>query len=104
MTRSMTVDLVTGASVVDFSDEERNRLDKFAMKCTAAQARLAMFEAGILGQVQSAIEASGDGALQIAWEYGTEWRRDDPRIAAIAASLGLSDDDVDALFVSASLK
>jgi anti-sigma factor RsiW len=98
----MTVNLVTGTSVVEFSDEERNRLDKLAMKCTAAQARLAMLEAGILDQVESAIDASEDVALKIAWEYGTEWRRDDPRIANIATSLGLSPDDVDALFVSAA--
>ncbi len=77
------------------------------MVCTARQARVAMLQtpyqgfASLLHAVQSAVDASDDPALQIAWEYGIEWTRNDPYIAALSASLGLSSDDVDGLFVRA---
>jgi len=71
------------------------------MACTAAQARMAMASAGMLDVAAAAVAASGNPAMQIAWEYGTEWQRNDPRIVALAASIGLTDAQLDDLFLSA---
>jgi hypothetical protein len=98
---SVTVSALTGAVIEDLSPEDALVRQRAAMKCTAAQARLAMLDAGILGDVQAIIAASGDTALQIAWEYGTEWRRGDPRIMALAGAAGLDDTQIDALFARA---
>lgn len=65
------------------------------------QARAALFAAGLLDDVEAAIQAEGPPAV-IAWEYATEWRRDSPTIATLAAVLGLSEEQVDELFTAAS--
>lgn len=65
------------------------------------QARAALLAAGMLDDVELAIEGSGP-EVRIAWEYATEWRRDSPTIAALADALGLSAEDVDNLFIAAS--
>lgn len=78
-----------------------------AMVCSPRQARLAMLQTpyegapSLLTAVEAAIYGSGDPALQVSWEYATEWRRNDPAIAQIGAAVGLSDGDIDALFVRA---
>ena len=73
---------------------------------TPRQARLAMAAtphgAGTLLQaVQSAITATNDAAMQIAWDYATEWTRDAPEIATLGAALGLTGTQIDALFARA---
>jgi hypothetical protein len=65
------------------------------------QARLALLGAGLLQTVEDHIAASGDAMLQLVWAEATEWRRDSPTIATIAAALSLSEDQVDELFISA---
>ena len=71
------------------------------MACTAAQARLALASVGMLDIAATAVGASNDAQMQIAWEYGTEWRRDDPRLTALALAIGLTDADIDDLFLAA---
>lgn len=70
-------------------------------KVSRLQARLALLGAGLLQMVEDHISASGDPVLQMAWAEATEWRRDSPTIAAIAAALSLSEDQVDDLFIAA---
>lgn len=67
---------------------------------TPRQARLALLAAGLLDQVQTAVDAAG-GATKIAWEYATEISRDDPLISDIGAALGIGSDQIDALFAQA---
>lgn len=64
------------------------------------QARLALAAAGLLDQVEAAVDAAG-GATKISWEYATEIYRGDPLIAALQPALSLSDAQVDALFAAA---
>lgn len=70
------------------------------------QARRALRAAGLLGTVDAAIAAlpgtEGDDA-RIDWEFATEVRRDSPLIAQLAPALGLSDAQLDGLFVAAGL-
>jgi hypothetical protein len=55
----------------------------------------------LLTAVEAAIYGSNNAALMVSWEYAVEWRRDDPQITGLGAALGLTDDDIDALFVRA---
>jgi hypothetical protein len=68
------------------------------------QARLALLAAGKLGQVQAAIDALPSPQKEVAaleWEYSQEVRRDWPFVAQLAPALGLSDADLDNLFIEA---
>lgn len=71
------------------------------MAISPFQARAALFAAGLLDDVEAAIQAEGPPAV-LAWEYATEWRRDSPTIATLAAVLELSEEQVDELFIAAS--
>lgn len=74
---------------------------------TMRQARLALLEAGKLAAVTAAIAGmpgvAGDAA-RIEWEYSSVLKRSQPLVGAMSAVLGLSAAQVDALFLSASLK
>ena len=72
---------------------------------TMRQARLAMLGAGILDQVETAIAAmEGDEgrAARIDWEYALDVRRDWPLINALGSQLGLTEQQIDELFISAA--
>ena len=69
------------------------------------QARLALFQEGLLDQVQSAINAMVEPAkttTQISWDYATEVNRDDDLVVQLSVQLGLTSADLDALFTLAS--
>ncbi len=72
---------------------------------TMRQCRIALLDAGLLDAVQSSIATmpgtEGERA-RIDWEYAQEVRRDWPLISYMAGDLGLTDEQVDALFVTAS--
>lgn len=72
---------------------------------TMRQARLAMSRAGILASVESMIAGmtgvEGDEA-RIEWEFAAEVKRDWPLVVAIGPSLGLTDAQIDDLFVMAA--
>lgn len=65
------------------------------------QARLALLDAGLLDDVQAAVEF-GDRATQISWEFAAEVRRDDLLVTGLASSLSLSAQQVDDLFIKAA--
>ena len=69
--------------------------------CTPFQGRVALSNAGLLTQVQTAINAA-DEKTKLAWEYATEWRRNSPMITELGAALSLSDQQIDDLFKSAA--
>lgn len=64
------------------------------------QARRALLAAGLLDDVEAAL-AEAPRETQLAWEYAVELRRDDPMLIAVAAALGLTEEQVDALFLAA---
>ena len=68
---------------------------------TARQARLALLQVGLLSNVASVI-ANSSTEVQITWEYATEWDRKDPYIISIGTNLGLSNTEIDQLFIVAS--
>lgn len=68
---------------------------------TPRQAKLALYGAGLLETVEAAI-AAADKATQITWNEAIEFRRDDPLINGLGKQLGLTDAQIDQLFVTAS--
>jgi hypothetical protein len=72
---------------------------------TMRQARLALMGAGMLDSVNGAIAAmtgaQGDAA-RIEWEFSSEVRRHQPLVLALAPALGLTDVQLDELFVAAA--
>lgn len=72
---------------------------------TMRQARLALFAAGKLADVDTAIAALPEPqrtAARIEWDYSNEMQRTNPLVSALTPALGLTSDQVDALFIAAS--
>lgn len=65
------------------------------------QARAALYGAGLLDDVETAI-ADAVPLVQMAWADAQEFQRNSPTILALAGVLGLSESDVDELFITAS--
>ena len=69
------------------------------------QARLALLEQGLLTQVNNAV-ATMPGELgnkaRIEWEFSKAVRRDKPLVQVVAASLGLTSQQIDDLFALAA--
>jgi len=69
------------------------------------QARLALLNAGLLSSVDAAIDAMSEpsrSAARIEWEYSNELQRENALVLALAPALGLTSEQVDALFIAAS--
>ena len=93
--------------VREFTAEEieEQRKAQIPASVTMRQARLAMLGAGILDDVEAAIAAmEGDEgrAARIDWEYALDVRRDWPLINALGSQLGLTEQQIDDLFVAAA--
>ena len=73
---------------------------------TMRQARRALLDAGLLDQVDAAIAAIADATerrqAEIDWEYATTVERLRPWVQTLGAALGLSAEDLDALFEQAA--
>ena len=70
------------------------------MQCSPAQMRLALHRAGLLATVQAI--ADSDPEASIVWEYATVILRDSPFIAAMKSQSGMTDTEIDALFITAA--
>ena len=72
---------------------------------TMRQARTALFNAGLLTTVNTAIAAmpgvAGDVA-RIQWEFSSDVLRDQPLVTALSSVLGLTAAQLDSLFITAS--
>jgi hypothetical protein len=109
MIKIQSINAATGETVVrDATPAEaaeiealRNAPPPVPHRVTRRQARLALLNAGLLNAVEAAI-ANAPPAVRITYEDATEWWRDDPLIAEVARSLGLSESRVDELFRAAA--
>ena len=71
---------------------------------TMRQARLALLGAGKLAAVDTAIDAMVEpakSAAKIEWEYSNTVQRHNGFVAALGPALGLTDAQIDALFLAA---
>lgn len=86
--------------VTPLTDAEKAERAKAGVPSQVAmrQARLALLYAGLLDDVQPAIDSIPDPisrrAAQIEWEYSSYVERDKPLVAGIAAAVGLSVEQV----------
>lgn len=70
---------------------------------TRFQARAALHMAGLLPMVEALMTDPGTDALaRLAWTDAQEFRRQSPTIAQMAVTLGLTDAQLDALFITAA--
>ena len=73
---------------------------------TRRQARQALLLAGLLSQVQPAIDAIPDATMrslvQIEWDDSNEFDRDRPALIGLATALGMTSAQLDQLFITAS--
>jgi hypothetical protein len=89
--------------VIEFGNPGSARLS--AVSCSMRQARLALFAAGKLAAVETAIDALEEPdrtAARIAWEYSTEVQRDHGLVLSLAPALELDAEALDALFIAAA--
>lgn len=72
---------------------------------TMRQARLALLQANKLQAVNNAIAAmtgaAGDSA-QIEWNYSNEVKRNQPLTLSLAQAIGMTEDEMDQLFITAA--
>ncbi|NBT32930.1 MAG: hypothetical protein EBT13_13795 [Rhodobacteraceae bacterium] len=104
---SKVLDWVDGEAVVrDMTQEEQDAravsaaASRARMTVSRFQAKAALMQAGLLPQIET-LMASADPIAQLAWAEAVEFRRDSPTIAALAASAGLSETQIDDLFRAA---
>lgn len=73
---------------------------------TMRQARLALLQTELLSQVEAALAAIEDPiqrqAVQIEWEYAAEVDRTHPWVQSLTGTLGLTEAQIDSLFIAAS--
>lgn len=72
---------------------------------TMRQARLALLQAGKLQSVNNAIAAMTGAqgeAARIEWDYSNEVRRTQPLTIALAQAIGMTEEEMDALFIEAA--
>ena len=75
------------------------------MVVTMRQARLALLQQGLLASIQPAIDALDEphrSAAIIEWEYSQTVERTRPFVLLLGQALGLTDDNLDALFTLAA--
>ncbi len=70
-----------------------------------AQGKLALIQAGLWPAAMTFVEGIADPAqkayAEVALNDTQEWRRDSPFLASAAAALGLSEEQLDTLFITA---
>ena len=77
-----------------------------AMVVTRRQARLVLLQQGLLDDVEAAINAIEDETtrreVQIEWEYAMDIRRDWPALQLVTQQLGITEEQLDQMFLLAS--
>lgn len=92
--------------IAKYKIAEKKLIRKIPELVTPRQAKLALFNAGLLSQVEFAIESIQDESVKneakIEWNNAEEFRRDWPLLNSIASELNINKATLDALFISAS--
>ena len=70
---------------------------------SASQAKIALYNAGLLDQVKTLVGAHPYEPVRIWYADANQWERGHVYVQALGAELGLTAGDIDALFQAASL-
>lgn len=84
----------------DFTEAEKAQRRQ-GMVVSMRQGRLAILNAGLMTNVETilnAMESPEKEAALIEWEYSTTFKRLSPLVVSLGPQLGLTDDQIDALF------
>lgn len=110
----MTIQVMVDGVVRDATPDELAEIEARAedvqqptvpQEVSMRQARLALLARGVLGQVDAAIDSlpSPDSeAARIEWDYSSVVARNSPLVTMMGAALGLDDDALDELFITAA--
>lgn len=88
------------------ADLEAKRLASVPASVTMRQARLALRSAGLLESINATLASLPSPQkedAEIEWEYSQEVQRHNGFIPVVAAALGMTDKQIDDLFIAASL-
>ena len=97
----MTTNVVTVQDQIDAYEANKLATKREGMVVTMRQARLALSQAGKLTLVDYAIAAMDEPdktTVSIEWEYGSTVERVSPWIDTMATALGMTGEEMDALF------
>ena len=96
-------DVVT-RELIDFTPEEiaANKKASIPQTITPTQGRIQLSRMGILPQVELSVEQSGNEELKVYWEYALSWDRHNSYIQSMAASLSMTEEQLDEFFTEAS--
>jgi len=109
----MTMHKMVNGEVVECSPEEEAAIlaeraahaaPRVPRAVTMRQARLALLGAGLLANVEAAIDALEEpdrSAARIEWEYSQEVHRHRPFVLVLGAAMGLDSAALDQLFITA---
>lgn len=97
--------LVESGDVADYVEpDDQQQPAPVPQKLSRAQARGALILAGLIDHVQPAIDAIEDplqrALAQNDWDNRLEFERPHPQLLAIAGALGLTDEQIDNLFIT----
>jgi len=77
-------------------------VEPFPAVVTAAQAKIALFNAGLLDQVKAVVAGYPYEVVRIFFSDAGVWERGNPYVQALGIEIGLTEEQMDDLFMSAS--
>ena len=89
------------SSIWGWSGTQITAAPEIPQSVTPRQVRIILLQQGLLDQVEAMIKTQ-DRATQITWEFASEFRRDNPLLAGLAANLGLTQQQIDQFFIAAA--
>ena len=96
------IDFVISDTTKDYTMTYIEEKEAVPTVITMRQARLALLGANLLTTVDDAIATGTDEALKIEWEYATECRRDWQSLIVMATALGVTELQLDEMFILGS--
>lgn len=98
-----TVAVAYALGTTEERQAEALRLQRDQAVISRFQAMAALDAAGLLPAIEAAIaSAETPNIVKVAWSEAAEFRRNSPMLNELAAKLGISDEQLDELFVNAS--
>lgn len=97
---SVLASIIPDGEIIDTEDEEPIIVPQVVSKF---QGKAALLAAGLLSTVETVINSTEtDPLVKLAWDNVTEFHRQSPMILALSVPLGLTDEQLDQLFIAAN--
>lgn len=89
-----------GADVVAY--DPPTPAEPFPSVVTSAQAKIALYSAGLLDQVKAVVAAHPYEVVRLWYDNAGTWERGNPYVQALGVEIGLTDEQIDDLFIAAN--